>query len=44
MAVYLELKKDAAPKYHKAFVIPKIHDETQKRELDRLCKFEVLNM
>ena len=40
--VHLELKKDAVPKHHKAFPVAKIHEETLKKELDRLCKLGVL--
>ena len=40
--VHLELKKDTVPKYHKAFPVAKIHEETLKKELDWLCKLGVL--
>ena len=40
--VHLELKKDAVPKQNKAFPVAKIHEETLKKELDRLCKLGVL--
>ena len=41
-AVHLELKKDTVPKYHKAFPVIKMYEETLKKELERLCSLAVL--
>ena len=38
----LELKPGSKPKHHKAFPVPRIHEKTLKKELDRLCKIGVL--
>ena len=38
----IELKEDAKNNYAKAFPIPKIHEPTLKKEVDRLIKIEVL--
>jgi hypothetical protein len=38
----IELKEDAKPYHAKAFPIPKIHLETLKAEVERLCKLGVL--
>ena len=40
--VHLNLKKDAVPKHHKPFPVPKIHEVTLRNELTRLCKIGVL--
>ena len=32
--VHLELKKDAVPKHHEAFPVPKIYDICLKKEVD----------
>ena len=40
--VYLEIKKGAISKHHKAFPVPKVHEMTLKKELQRLCKLGVL--
>ena len=40
--VHLNLKKDAVPKHHKPFPVPKIHEVTLQNELTRLCKIGVL--
>ena len=40
--VHLEIKKGAIPKHRKPFPVPKIHEMTLKKELQRLCKFGVL--
>ena len=40
--VHLNLKKDAVPKHHKPFPVPKIHEVTLRNELNRLCKIGVL--
>ena len=40
--VHLNLKKDAVPKHHKPFPVPKIHEATLRNELTRLCKIGVL--
>ena len=36
------VKKDAVPKHHKPFPVPKIHEVTLQNELTRLCKIGVL--
>jgi hypothetical protein len=40
--VHFELKKDAKPYHGKAFPVPRIHLETLKKEIARLCKIGVL--
>ncbi|MGA1256817.1 MAG: pol polyprotein, partial [Candidatus Nanopelagicaceae bacterium] len=40
--VVLRLKKDAEPYHARAFPIPRVHMETLKMEVDRLCKIGVL--
>ena len=40
--VHLELKEGTKPKHHKSFPVPKIHENTLKKELDRLCEIGVL--
>ena len=40
--VHLELKEGTQPKHHKPFPVPKIHEVTLKKELERLCKIGVL--
>ena len=39
---HLELKPDAKPYHAKAFPVPKVHLETLKKEVERLCKAGVL--
>ena len=41
-AIHLELKEDVAPKHHKAFPVPKIHEMILKKELGRLCKLGLM--
>ena len=41
-SVHLELKEGTKPKHHKPFPVPKIHENTLKKELDRLCEIGVL--
>ncbi|HSN67194.1 MAG TPA: reverse transcriptase domain-containing protein [Fusibacter sp.] len=38
----IELKPDATPYHARAFPIPKIHEQTLKLEVDRLCELGVL--
>ena len=38
----LELKPDAKPYHAKAFPVPKVHMETLKKEVERLCRIGVL--
>ena len=40
--VHLDLKEGAVPKHHKPFPVAKIHEDTLKKELERLCKIGVL--
>ena len=40
--IHLELKEGTKPKHHRSFPVPKIHEETLKKELVRLCKIGVL--
>ena len=40
--IHLELKKDAKPYHGKAFPVPRIHLETLKKEIKRLCELGVL--
>ena len=39
---HLELKPDVKPYHAKAFPVPKVHMETLRREVERLCKVGVL--
>ena len=36
--VHLELKEGTKPKHHKSFPVPKIHEETPKKELEKIYR------
>ena len=38
----IELRSDAKPYHARAFPIPRIHEQTLRHEVDRLCKTGVL--
>ena len=40
--VHLELKKDATPFRGRPFPVPQIHEDTLKREVERLCSLGVI--
>ena len=40
--VHLDLKEGAVPKHYKPFPVAKIHEDTPKKELERLCKIGAL--
>ena len=42
--VHLETKEGTNPKHHNSFPVTKIHQETLKKKLERLCKIVVLKM
>jgi hypothetical protein len=39
---HIELKPDAIPYHARAFPVPKIHEQTLRKEVERLCKLGVL--